>query len=487
MSFSMLKTRGRLAAVGLAVVAAGLLGSVQTAGAAGVSTTADSGHGSSGQGPVTPAAGSTSGALAAAVASPAITRTEVISRAKSWVGIGLNYDQGGEYQGWRTDCSGYVSMAWNLGSSLTTNTFIPEGVAEWSTKDSLLAGDVLLNDDTGNSGHVAIFSSWTDSSHTQYMGYEFTGSGVHYRPIPYPYFSGYGTFKPARLKSIVGETSRPAGRVWDRSRPDGGPWDSTATLIDAGGAVNAVSAAGLPNGTTHVQALVNGEIWDRARSASGTWGNSARIDANGNITDVAAAALPDGTLHVQALVNGEIWDRTRATNGTWSNSTKIDAGGAITDIASSALADGTLHVQAVVNGEIWNRTRSAAGTWGGSSRIDAGGAITDLSSAAGPDGTLHVLALVNGEIWDRTRSEAGTWGASTKIDAGGAVKQLSAAGLPNGDIHVEAVVNGDVWDRVRKGTTGNWSVSSLVDNNGSIFGTYATATPNGTLHVGTNA
>ncbi|MEV7886328.1 hypothetical protein ACWD3I_09910 [Streptomyces sp. NPDC002817] len=486
----MLKNRGRSAAVGMAVVAASLLGAVQTAGAApagGVSAAADADHGSSGQGPVTPVTGSASDSRAAAVASPAITRDEVIRRAKSWVGIGLDYNQSGYYQGWRTDCSGYVSMAWNLGSSLTTNTFIPEDVAEWSTKDSLKTGDVLLNEASGSSGHVALFDSWTDSTHTEYMGYEFTGSGVHYRPIPYPYFSGYGTFKPARLKSIVGETSRPAGRVWDRSRPDGGPWDATADLIDAGGAVNAVSASGLPNGTMHVQALVNGEIWDRTRAANGTWGASSKIDANGNISDVASAGLPDGTLHVQALVNGEIWDRTRAANGTWGNSTKIDAGGAITDIASTALADGTLHVQAVVNGEIWNRTRAANGTWGGSSRIDAGGAITDLSSAAGADGTLHVQALVNGEIWDRARAANGTWGGSTKIDAGGAVKQLSSVGLPNGDIHVQAVVNGDVWDRVLKGTTGNWSVSSLIDNNGAIFDTYAAATPNGTLHVGTNA
>ena len=286
---------------------------------------------------------------------------------------------------------------------------------------------------------------------------------------------------------IATDTATPHGRVWDRARPDGGPWDPTADLIDAGGAVNAVAAAGLPNGTVHVETLVNGEIWDRTMSATGTWGNATQIDAQGAITDVAAAALPDGTLHVQAVVNGEIWDRTRSASGVWSNSTEIDAGGAVTDVASTALADGTLHVQALVNGEIWDRTRSATGTWGASAQIDGQGAIKDVASSAGPDGTLHVQALVNGEIWDRTRAANGTWGISTEIDSGGAVTQISSAGLPNGDIHVEAVVNGEVWDRVRKGTTGNWSVSSEVDGNGAIFGTYATGTPNGTLHVGTNA
>ncbi|MFG2885990.1 DUF1906 domain-containing protein [Streptomyces sp. NPDC048297] len=55
------------------------------------------------------------------------------------------------------------------------------------------------------------------------------------------------------------------GRVWDRARPDGGPWDTNATLIDTNDAITAVAAAGLPDGTVHVQALVNGEIWDRTR------------------------------------------------------------------------------------------------------------------------------------------------------------------------------------------------------------------------------
>ncbi|MFD7288496.1 glycoside hydrolase domain-containing protein [Streptomyces sp. NPDC059863] len=281
--------------------------------------------------------------------------------------------------------------------------------------------------------------------------------------------------------------SAPHGRVWDRARPEGGPWDANATLIDSNNGINAVAAAGLPNGTLHVESLVNGENWDRTRAANGTWSNAVKIDAQGAITDVAAAALPDGTLHVQALVNGEVWDRARAANGTWGNSTKIDAGGAVTDISSAALPNGTLHVQAVVNGEVWDRTRASNGTWSGSTKIDAQGAISDVAAAGLDDGTLHVQALVNGEIWDRTRSAAGTWGNAAKIDGGGAVTQVSSTGLPNGDLHVEAVVNGEVWDRVRKPGTGNWSNSSKIDGNGAIFGTYAAALPNGTLHVGTNA
>src|SRR5690348_11217979 len=56
-----------------------------------------------------------------------ITRSEVIARAQYWVDHRVPYSQSAYYpdpQGrtYRTDCSGYVSMAWHLGSSLVTST-----------------------------------------------------------------------------------------------------------------------------------------------------------------------------------------------------------------------------------------------------------------------------------------------------------------------------------------------------------------------------
>ncbi|WP_327287549.1 hypothetical protein [Streptomyces sp. NBC_01198] len=149
-------------------------------------------------------------AVAPNTAGPQITRSQVLARAQTWVGIGLDYNQGSTYQGYRTDCSGYASMAWHLGTpGLDTTSFVPSGVASWIGKNDLKPGDALLNDSAGNSGHIAIFGGWTDSSHTSYDGYEFTGSGVHHRTIPYPYFSGYGTFKPVRNNSVVDDVVDP--------------------------------------------------------------------------------------------------------------------------------------------------------------------------------------------------------------------------------------------------------------------------------------
>ncbi|MGF1343334.1 FG-GAP-like repeat-containing protein [Streptomyces flavovirens] len=158
-----------------------------------------------GQGAVTPR--QDEGARSRATADSPVTRSEALKRAASWVGKGLPYNQGAYHDGYRTDCSGYVSMAWGLSSSQATNTFVPNGYGEWISKDDLKPGDALNNDSAGNSGHIALFEKWENSAHTSYTGYEFTGSGVHHRSIPYPYYSGYGTFKPMRYKKIVDDSA----------------------------------------------------------------------------------------------------------------------------------------------------------------------------------------------------------------------------------------------------------------------------------------
>ncbi|MFB0629355.1 hypothetical protein ACEPPI_18650, partial [Streptomyces sp. AB3(2024)] len=168
--------------------------------------------GGAGQGQTATAKGSNgpaAGAPSSSAASATITRSEAVARAESWVGKGLKYSWDNTYQGYRTDCSGYVSMGWKLGTpGLDTTRFVPSGAASWlGGKGDLKPGDALLNDAAGASGHIVMFDRWTDSSQTSYMGYEFTGSGVHHRVIPYPYFSGYGTFRPARSNSIVDDAT----------------------------------------------------------------------------------------------------------------------------------------------------------------------------------------------------------------------------------------------------------------------------------------
>ncbi|MFE2298544.1 tachylectin-related carbohydrate-binding protein [Streptomyces sp. NPDC059445] len=89
-----------------------------------------------------------------------IYRSEVMDRAKNWYNRNVQYDQGasavdvdGDHS-YRTDCSGFVSMAWHLTTSLTTET-LPSASTQIS-KTALLPGDAL-ND---YSEHAVIFAGW---------------------------------------------------------------------------------------------------------------------------------------------------------------------------------------------------------------------------------------------------------------------------------------------------------------------------------------
>ncbi|WP_405915969.1 hypothetical protein [Streptomyces sp. NBC_00728] len=91
-----------------------------------------------------------------------IYRNEVIDRAKNWYDRNVQYDQGasavdvdGDHS-YRTDCSGFVSMAWHLTSSLTTETL--SSASTQINKADLRPGDAL-ND---YSEHAVIFAGWKD-------------------------------------------------------------------------------------------------------------------------------------------------------------------------------------------------------------------------------------------------------------------------------------------------------------------------------------
>ena len=85
----------------------------------------------------------------------------VIANAKTWINPAVPYSQSAYHNGYRTDCSGYVSMAWQLGTPGQT-TYTLANYSTKITKDQLKAGDVLLN----ASEHVLIFSSWANSAKT---------------------------------------------------------------------------------------------------------------------------------------------------------------------------------------------------------------------------------------------------------------------------------------------------------------------------------
>ncbi|MGN9840852.1 hypothetical protein ACTMTI_22285 [Nonomuraea sp. H19] len=117
---------------------------------------------------LTAAAVSAAPAQAASSVDGEIVRSETLTRAQYWVNERIVYSQSrwrGDSAGrnYRTDCSGYVSLAWHLGSSLNTT-----GFSSWSGKTvlgsihDLKPGDAILK-----SGHIELFAMWKDpNDHT---------------------------------------------------------------------------------------------------------------------------------------------------------------------------------------------------------------------------------------------------------------------------------------------------------------------------------
>jgi hypothetical protein len=127
----------------------------------------------------------------------AITRDQVLARAQIRVDAPVPYSQSRYYAGYRTDCSGFVSMAWATGTSWTTRSF--PLVSHTIPTYQLQPGDALLK----SNYHIRLFYGWADAAHTQYVSYEtvtgiYAGCAVH--PIAESLRFGY---IPTRYDHIV--------------------------------------------------------------------------------------------------------------------------------------------------------------------------------------------------------------------------------------------------------------------------------------------
>ena len=101
-------------------------------------------------------------------------RQEVLDRGQTWVDRNVPYSMeaytnGPDGRQYRTDCSGFVSMAYGLDTSYSTVT-LTEHFTE-IPKDELEPGDIIGNLGPGSggaAGHVVIFTGWADEDHTTF-------------------------------------------------------------------------------------------------------------------------------------------------------------------------------------------------------------------------------------------------------------------------------------------------------------------------------
>ncbi|MER8183342.1 peptidoglycan-binding protein [Kitasatospora sp. NPDC094015] len=145
-------------------------------------------------------------------AAPATTRSEIMARAQRWLAQHVPYSMTSYWtDGYRQDCSGFVSMAWGLGSSQTTWT-LPD-FADRIAPSELQPGDVLLYNnpaDPGGGSHAVLFGGWTDASHTRYTAYEQTRPSTLTRATPYAYWNNSGSYLPYRYRGLNAPAPDPA-------------------------------------------------------------------------------------------------------------------------------------------------------------------------------------------------------------------------------------------------------------------------------------
>lgn len=127
-------------------------------------------------------------------------RKDIVDRALERINHRIGYSQSATTNGYRDDCSGFVSAAWGLdGPGLNTYGLMGSGVSHQITKDDLQPGDAMIAGD-----HVVLFGGWADSSHTKYIALEDNGSqGTVSHVIPYPYYSGDAAHERAMGKPYL--------------------------------------------------------------------------------------------------------------------------------------------------------------------------------------------------------------------------------------------------------------------------------------------
>ncbi len=128
----------------------------------------------------------------------AISRDTIIARAQRWVDLKVPYSQTTTFEGYRTDCSGFVSMAWALPVPGRSTRNLAE-VCTPITKDDLQPGDMMLLEGS----HAAIFAGWANPERTVWRSLEqsSSNSGAVARLIPYPWWGGTA-YLPYRYKGV---------------------------------------------------------------------------------------------------------------------------------------------------------------------------------------------------------------------------------------------------------------------------------------------
>ncbi|MEU6971953.1 hypothetical protein AB0A71_30310 [Kitasatospora aureofaciens] len=428
-----------------------------------------------------------------------VTRSQAVARATDWVNKAVPYSPNGlnsPYGWWadaetggryRQDCSGLVSMAWQLPDSLTTSS-LPD-VSTHISIDALQPGDALNNIST----HTVLFTGWTDSSHsTAYIIEEYSRSGpTRARTMSRSEISSRG-FQAYRYDQITDDAPTPTpasatkGQFFHGTRNADGTWTGLGALGGVGSAPQfngySESIAAAPDGSSQVVGVgLDGNVYHTVRYSNGTWQPwGALTDGNGHqmaASQVSIAVGPDNNAQVLAVgADNTLYHEIRHPDGTWTgfqpltlaDGSPMKAG----HVSITVGQDGSAQVLAIGgDGVAYHTVRAANGTWSGfqplTSTTGAAMQALDVSIAANRDGSAQVLLIGgDGKVYHEIRRADGTWTGLAAIDGVGtpnmSASNASITITPDGSAQILAIGNdGNVYHRARY-ADGTWTPFTAI-------------------------
>lgn len=260
-----------------------------------------------------------------------VTRQEVLRRAKVWLtannGSQVPYSQTSVWKdGYRQDCSGYVSMTlglWKSGPN-TVELASNRGLTTPINLGDLKPGDLLIDAEGSNTTrHVVIFEGWTDSSKTAYTAYEQRGGhGTDHRTVRYGL--GGDEYKPYRPVNLAdgGDPGDP-----------GDPAPSYPSLQNGSSGADVTTAQYLL--TSHGHSAVR----DGAFGPKTTAATKAFQSANGLVTDGVIGPKTWAKLvsPVKRGANGDVVRAAQTQLNVYGHGLKVDGEfGPTTDAAVKA-------------------------------------------------------------------------------------------------------------------------------------------------------
>ncbi|WP_162824123.1 peptidoglycan-binding protein [Peterkaempfera bronchialis] len=230
-----------------------------------------------------------------------LTRAEIVSRAARWLNSRVPYSRSHFRDGYRTDCSGFISMAWGLDGSAWTGNLTDFAVP--IAKDDLAAGDILLFHnpaDPERGSHVVLFDHWADRSHTSYVGYEQSRPHTLRRTIPYGYFTHgteYRAYRYRNLASGISELPFPGAESFGPGASNSSVTLLGSMLVGRGGGRFYTEGPGPEWGDADraaTQAFQQAQGWRDAEADGLPGPHTWRLLINGGGRDIPGDALGAG-------------------------------------------------------------------------------------------------------------------------------------------------------------------------------------------------